>query len=1212
MEKNSLFKIGAALFTLMLLGSALMMPIPAQTTDNDDIGFIEQGREHPDGPIYLDTVYTPESETTSVSSSTAYHDIGYNSDAGNEIRRAIPIYVSEPVEETTPGRGRTGSLQPTGKDPEDWYRFSVCTGQTISVSIASSQNYACEIWDGAIARGTSHTAEDTDLHYVRVFANPGASDGQYTLSIALSGQNDAGTGTDAGNSITTATPITPGEHHGYLSSTDTEDWYSFQANSGQGIFVTVKPTEKSDYDIHLYDPNGNYVYSGQYYGDTSLEYPADISGTWKIKIDIFPGWDASKWPDNYFLYGSGAYKLELSVGGTATPPPGPIPQKQITPVAKTFIVNYDESSNKDDYGYLAAVPAANYLDDGMRYLSPIIYQGCDYSKLWFSNVDQTTQYLLDDWNTYLERHDVEAIEYIIPSDPIQAAADIATTNWDSSNTVVVAVDGSDFHDELNTIVDKDVSTSLSPSVKRFTADDLKDIGGKYAKAMFVGKQWGAFHVLGLGNDFRGDTGLITNKLDAFGEDWWPNPYDENGPDYDTFIPIAKPGIWFPYVTTTQGLDELQVVQIPGDRYSIPVRSTDCSIEVSISTDSPSTLIVFLIDPKGNIRAPMKPHYNGGEINPIHYWNGGHWQHDTDEFRSWIIEPHTEYTVEMHHPMTGTWTAIVVPYMTKDFQDPGFSGTYHITANLREHNPKRINAALSASNAAVIASMNHAPLLYVTETDVPSATSQAISSLGASNIIFVNLNGVSSASPGATTTYTSMQQVIDAIKADSASENFITITSLATGGGYFAPSAYAAAYHVGPILNIGEIPDIYNTLGIAVVWKQYAGDYYHGCLSVGGLTTLTEPFDLMEAIKAFLNEGIVPSLDLDLLYFGGIHDGIYSWISDYGLDLPGKEAYFFVADRDSDIRDLVCRAMLGNNSYAGHIPVPTAAWASAIIVRDMLYPAIIYANPGRDVTTSQLMNFADGWQWTTIDGTSHTVYSSREQKEILSSHGRFYEGHCLWDNLLERYNTGASVSYYSGHGTGGSGISAMYRVVNEQFPLAQLKYEHLKNHEFPDAWRGYHYDDTQTKTARWGGFTWYNAIEPNLYDLIHFKWVDQLFGNLHSIIDLWMSCTTASHLGAETYLAHGAALYYGNGGTGLCPQADFMDTQWMTDALINGQSIGEALSTYCWLHQRDFTTRDPNVLYHPRALMVTNVQMIFGDPTMIVYSPEWVEPIPISP
>jgi len=104
----------------------------------------------------------------------------------------------------------------------------------------------------------------------------------------------------------------------------------------------------------------------------------------------------------------------------------------------------------------------------------------------------------------------------------------------------------------------------------------------------------------------------------------------------------------PYATSDTGLDELQIVKYPGDRYKIPVDSTDSSIEVTIETDEPSNLVVYLVDPNGNVRRPSVPHYNGGEIKPIHYWNGGHWQHDQAEFRTWTIEPHTEYSVNVHN------------------------------------------------------------------------------------------------------------------------------------------------------------------------------------------------------------------------------------------------------------------------------------------------------------------------------------------------------------------------------------------------------------------------------------------------------------------------------------------------------------------------------------------------------------------------------------
>ena len=169
---------------------------------------------------------------------------------------------------------------------------------------------------------------------------------------------------------------------------------------------------------------------------------------------------------------------------------------------------------------------------------------------------------------------------------------------------------------------------------------------------------------------------------------------------------------------------------------------------------------------------------------------------------------------------------------------------------------------------------------------------------------------------------------------------------------------------------------------------------------------------------------------------------------------------------------------------------------------------------------------------------------------------------------------------------------------------------MKDYEFPDAWRGYMYDDTQTKDARWGGFTWYNAVEPNLYDFIHFKWVDQQFDNLHSLIDVWMSCTTASNFGPEIYLEHGTAVFFGNGNTGLCPQEDLLDDMWLKDMMVNGTSVGQAFSKYLWLHQRDYTTMDPTTIYGSSSLQVSNEQMIYGDPTITPYSPEWTEPIPI--
>ena len=1226
MKNLKVFKIGAVV-TILFLGTMLIVPsFPAtfEKTDNkiknyfdrvDTQGFPidETGQNFVRRYEYS---YIPEEY---VSFADEQNDIGYNADVGKEPRRSSVVYVGEPVDEA-PGRGRTGYLDPDNGDSADCYRFSACEGQIITASLSTSGDYDFEIItpDEDIVN-SGYEVTESDIYYMRIFSNDGAVYGEYTFSLTLDGQNDAGTGNDAGDNINKATSIMPGSYTGYMDVNDQEDWYSFTTYSGQGIFVVVEPMEKSDYDIHLYNPSGDLVYSAQYYGDDELEYPADFSGTWKIKLDMFPGWNVSKWPDDYFLYGSGVYELELSLGDSAERPISSLPQPEIKPVAQTFIVNDDPTSNKDEYGYLAAVPAANYIDGGKRYVSPIVYQGVDFIPTWFTSVDQTTQYLLDDWNTYLNRHGLEAAEFILPSDPVQAAADIATEKWVSSKTAVVVVDGSNFEDNLKTVVDKDAKLSSSPDIKNIQPSDLKDIGGSYASPMFIGRQWGAIHLIAKGNDFEGDTGIITPRYEGVMEDWWPYPYDSDGEDVDTFYPVSLSGLWFPYVTDVSGLDELQVIRYAGDKYKIPIDSTDCSIEVTVTTDNPSNLIVYLIDPNGNVRRPMVPHYNGGDIKPIHQWNGGHWEDDQGEFRTWIIEPHTDFSVEIHNAMEGKWTAIVVPFLDKETGDASFNGEYHITAKIREYNPNRIDAALSAANGAVIASMNHAPLLYVTDDSVPSETSNALSQLGATDIIFVNINEVGSASPsGSVTEYTTMQKVIEVIKGDTNSENFITITSLGTGDGYFAPATMAAAYHVSPVLNIGEANEAYNTLDMITAWREYSGDYYHGARSVGHLPQMDHPFDLKEFIQGIINgEFPHPGFDLKLRWFSTVYNGIHDMISGYNLDKEGQEAFLFVAPRDTDIRDPICRAMTGNNSYVGHIPVETPAFSSDVICRDVLYPAIIFANPGKDVTTSQMMNYPDGYQWAANDGNSYPNYATRELKQVMSSRGRFFEGHVIWDNLLDRYNSGVSISYYSGHGTGGTGISAQYKNIEEQFPLAEPRHEELKDFDWWDSWRGYSYDNVQTRTCRWGGDTGYNSQEPTLYDIIHFKWADQLFENLHSELEFWSSCTTGEHWGPMVYLSHGSAVWFGCAGSSYGIQDDLHNMWIFNDVLVKGEGIGESQSKYTWIFNRDFTTLDPTTLYGRSTLFqlseggLTNVKVLFGDPTMTCYSPDWVEPIPVD-
>ncbi|RLF39674.1 MAG: hypothetical protein DRN21_03280, partial [Thermoplasmata archaeon] len=148
--------------------------------------------------------------------------------------------------------------------------------------------------------------------------------------------------------------------------------------------------------------------------------------------------------------------------------------------------------------------------------------------------------------------------------------------------------------------------------------------------------------------------------------------------------------------------------------------------------------------------------------------------------------------------------------------------------------------------------------------------------------------------------------------------------------------------------------------------------------------------------------------------------------------------------------------------------------------------------------------------------------------------------------------------------------------------------------------------------RSGGSTWYDVDPPNQYNLVHFKWADQLWENFHGTCVNWMSCTTFAHYGPEIYLEHGAVAAYGNANTGRTPHNEFGDMQFFQRCLYEGKPIGVAWSEFYWILERDFTTMDPASVYGGCGLIMDSDAVIYGDPLLYIYSPaHWVEPEPVD-
>jgi hypothetical protein len=1155
-------------------------------------------------------------------------DAGYRKDAGNNIDRSLVLYPGELIDDT-PGRGRTGNV--SINDLEDWYSFSVCQGQQIVVTVTPTFGYDLNLslWtnadilmassnnSGDVPETISYTATYTGYWFMQIKYVYGNETGHYFMDVSINGQNDANSGTDASNTLSGSMFIVPGYYCGYLDMNDPYDFYTFHVSAGQGIHLnlTMKSiTYLTDFDLQLYTPNGTLVYEGnQCYAD-EFNYQADVSGEWSTRVDIFPGWVDVPHPTNwsYYSYGSGAYNLALAIEANGTAPQEPIPQPQITPLAKTFKVANDPTSTKDDFGYLAAIPACNYLDGGKRYLAPIIYTGDSTPTAYyddptaFGTVDDTTQYLVDDWNAYLDTYGKTPVQYTVLTDPIEAAADIATRNWASSQTAVVAVDGSRFNDTEKTVLKKTTLLRRKAVVEIIPCDSDKivSIGGTYGYPMLLGPRWCAVNVSMLGaSSAKPSVNAIFPLYIMMAQDWWPCPYDALGDKIDIYQPITRAGLWSAG-TDLKGINwSLKITKYAGDRYRFKVTDPDSVINVKITTETPSDLLVFLVDPDGYLRAPDLPAWKG-PVNPIHVWNGMN-NPAVNPWRTWNPAPHTEFSAEVLHPEKGLWTAIVVPREAN-----GSNVRYTITAKVRNVNPDRADATISAANAAVIASVNHLPLLYVTKTSVPAATQSAFSALGVNTVIFVESNGIGkdvrASLPPIQEDLMTMKDIVDEIKSSPASENYVTVTSLKTGDGFFAPAAMLAAYHGSPVIRVEDAPG--NPAGVAdriETWRLWDGDYYHGGRSPGSLPKADQPVNIttlelfLQLIRfVLLNETSLPpfGLDADRYWNEEMYKGLNDYVTDLGLDRDGPEGYCFVAPRD-DIYLVLHSTMMGNNSYAGDIPGITPAYSSAVVVRDLLYPALIFANPDKDITTSQLINYFDSNNWWYVVGTG---YTSRVVKNIFQSHLRTFEGHCLWDAHLQRMNQGASVMYYTGHGTGGTGLSAQY---------LQTNYSRFPDQIWWDAWRGYYYD--LWKTPRNNGMVWYNPEPPMLYDIIHYKWVDQQMQNLRSNAIFYAATFTGDGDGPLVYLDHGAVCWCGNAGTMNGDALEIQTEVFFEDVMNNGESIGPALSKYIWDFSRDYTTGDPVRLYNQKSLQSSSIPCIYGDPNVVIYSPEWTSPVPVD-
>lgn len=102
---------------------------------------------------------------------------------------------------------------------------------------------------------------------------------------AADGQDDAGSGRDAGDSPSDALPLAPGTYNATLvAPDDTADYYSFHVEKGQEIrFSLAAGSEVAP--IHLVGPSGR-RYGLDFDGDHAGRFLAHVTGTWYLRMGV--------------------------------------------------------------------------------------------------------------------------------------------------------------------------------------------------------------------------------------------------------------------------------------------------------------------------------------------------------------------------------------------------------------------------------------------------------------------------------------------------------------------------------------------------------------------------------------------------------------------------------------------------------------------------------------------------------------------------------------------------------------------------------------------------------------------------------------------------------------------------------------------------------------------------------------------------------------
>lgn len=854
-----------------------------------------------------------------------------------------------------------------------------------------------------------------------------------------------------------------------------------------------------------------------------------------------------------------------------------VPTDQV-PLTRVAFVSPNPSSYIDEFAYMAAIPTSVFYFNDTQYISPLIYSEGSESESW----------LLEDWSDYLEgdggitqaiaigdfsedylshlQQDIgiKIFPRITGSTAAEIASLLAANAWSGSSTAVVGLLKENF-ETPSTI------TGGATHVLQNQASEIMEFGGSVtygapSSINFTPPSWAAW-IEGRFN-WTGSE-ILTHEL-----------IDPNGElvDYSVFnqiyfsrqvglvaapvplnfwLPKAVDGTWTMNITRdvagTTIMDN-EVVCHPGYTRSVTIPANAKWFNVSLQWDNAATdLNLALIDPTGRL-AMWAP---AGSI---------------------LSNPGRE-TIALPYPMPGDWT-IIAAWMNANEEQNNINLSWSISAL-----PVDFQSYMeSAANAAVLASLLNAPLLYVYEDQIPDETDWALTRLNVSNIYLVDPSNLQDStlatllsSYGTLNNLQSYPLVTSAITSLSDSRDVVVTLPVGNGNELFAPAAFSAAVHGSPIFSLcGNNNEL--TTRAQETWAPYMiGPEINNIYVINKYENRAEngwyderipnKFSMMESEASF--EAFLATR--------GAYNSTYSQpiviVSPASL-LP----YSF--DRS-----------LQTHFNPGRIPSAKSTLASILINRGLLHRFLFLTADQANTSLVSMYAYTDGDTFIDNNYDYNTLYQIENTTDALEAVGFSIESHVGQNEVFATLDTQVAFWSLSTHGT----LTELPRDPPDR-PNG-VGYFSMRNADAP-------YGFEESLTTRESPSDAYSLVNPVAFpgELANHVTrsshdLDAAIGNIGSPIVILTACLLGGTEMPIILMEHGAVAVTAAPRTVYFRPAGMLSVL-LTQSLCAGSTISEALSNGLSTTSIDYS--DPLIGRDPRDY--ANQQILFGDPSVRLYEP----------